>query len=293
MEKTIIIDRSLTEESWRNYVARLRDSNDLGVLALNPDEIFKILSKQIDLSFKEILPKRFALLFSGGIDSTLIAYLAKRCNREFVCITSGFLGSHDFEYSKRVSKFYGFNHELIELNTKKIEKVIPLTKKIINSSNYVKISVGSVFVSALHYSKVVNDYKYIISGLGSEEIFAGYQRHQNASSINEECWNGLFNLFERDLSRDISILANYHKDAILPFLSGDLISLSMRIPAELKIKDSVKKYCLRKASILLGLKEEFSKEPKRAAQYGSNVDKEIERLAKAKNFSKSEYVKSL
>jgi asparagine synthase (glutamine-hydrolysing) len=233
------------------------------------------------------------LLFSGGIDSTLIAYLAKKFKRDFVCITAGFLDSHDLKFSKIVSKYYGFNHEIIEINTKKLEKMIPLTKQIIRDSNYVKISVGSVFVSALHYSQYVNDFKHIVTGLGSEEIFAGYQRHEQAKSINDECWNGLFNLYERDLSRDIAIFNHYKKKSVLPFLSNDLISLSMKIPPELKINNSVKKYCLRKAAVILGLKEEFSVEPKRAAQYGSNIDKEIEKLAKSKKIPKSEYVKVL
>jgi len=290
-EKQIKIDASLTKELWNDHIKRLKASNNSEILKMKPPEIFKALSEQIYSSFEKTLPNKFALLFSGGVDSTIIAYVAKKFKRDFVCITAGFLDSHDLKLSKIVSKYYGFNHEIIEIDSKTLEKIIPLTKQIISDSNYVKISVGLVFVFALHYSKYMNNFEHIVTGLGSEEIFAGYQRHEQAKSINDECWNGLFSLYERDLSRDIAIFNHYKKKSVLPFLSNDLIRLSMKIPSELKIKNSVKKYCLRKATVILGLKEEFSVEPKKAAQYGSNVDKEIGKLAKSKKIPKSKYVK--
>ncbi|HOI18486.1 MAG TPA: asparagine synthase C-terminal domain-containing protein [Candidatus Woesearchaeota archaeon] len=293
LTKDILIDTSLTSDKWKNHIKNLKESNNLEILKIAPEKIFKLLSQKIYSSFEKNLPKKFILFFSGGIDSTLIAYLAQKFKRDFVCITIGFTGSHDIEFSKIVSKYYGFNHKIIEMNHKKLENIIPLTKQIINDSNYVKVSVGSVFVLGMKYSKSMNHYEHILTGLGSEEIFAGYQRHENAKSINEECWNGLFELYHRDLSRDIAIIDYYKKKAILPFLSKELISLAMKIPQELKIKNSIKKYCLRKAAVILGLKEEFSFEPKKAAQYGSNIDKEIEKLAKMRKVTKSEYVKTV
>jgi len=48
----------------------------------------------------------------------------------------------------------------------------------------------------------------VLSGLGSEEIFAGYQRHKEALNINKECLHGLRMMYERDLYRDDVVTMN-------------------------------------------------------------------------------------
>jgi asparagine synthase (glutamine-hydrolysing) len=131
----------------------------------------------------------------------------------------------------------------------------------------------------------------LFSGLGSEEIFAGYQRHELSKDINNECWNGLKTTYERDFKRDFAI-ANHEKVGFLtPYLDKDLIVSAMSVSGKLKIKSGYKKHILRKAALNIGLKKEYAFRPKKAAQYGSNFDKAISRIAKSKGFRyKKEYL---
>ncbi len=68
--------------------------------------------------------------------------------------------------------------------------------------------------------------RVLFSGLGSEELFAGYERHLKSSDINKECYNGLLNIYERDLYRDDVVTMFNNIELRVPFLDRDLISLA-------------------------------------------------------------------
>ena len=67
----------------------------------------------------------------------------------------------------------------------------------------------------------------------------------------------------------------------------------MQISANLKIKGNVKKYILRKAALEFSLPEEIAFRKKIAAQYGSGIDKLLEKLAKKEKLSKAEFIKNI
>ncbi|MEM2131549.1 MAG: asparagine synthase-related protein [Candidatus Woesearchaeota archaeon] len=257
----------------------------------------EILKKPIENAIKKRLPeknKKFGIFFSGGVDSTLIAYLCKKFNANFICYTVGFKGSKDLQESKKISNFYGFNHKTKEISLDEAEKLFKKIAKILgNELNIVNLGVGSVELAAIELAEKDN-IDIFFGGLGSEEIFAGYQRHEKAQNINEECWNGLKTMYERDFKRDFLISKEKNVSFLTPFLDDSLIIEAMKISGNLKIKNNHKKYILRKTALSLGLKEDFAFRQKIAAQYGSNFDKAIEKITKKLGFKlKREYLKYL
>ena len=72
---------------------------------------------------------------------------------------------------------------------------------LIEDSNVVKVGVALTFYAACEQAKK-DGCKVIFSGLGSEEIFAGYKRHKDSFDINKECLSGVLKIYERDLYRD-------------------------------------------------------------------------------------------
>jgi asparagine synthase (glutamine-hydrolysing) len=139
----------------------------------------------------------------------------------------------------------------------------------------------------------------VFSGLGAEEIFAGYERHigydkKDYSHVQEECWKGLLSMYQRDFLRDFSIAKKYKAELRTPFLDLELIKEAMKIPAELKINKECKKLILREAAEDMGLGEEYSWRKKLAAQYGARTTKAIQKLARKAGFKyKKDYLKSL
>ncbi len=257
------------------------------------------LSELIKEAVAKRLPRRgikAGILFSGGIDSTIIAKMCYEMGVEAECYTAVFSGTakapHDLEAAREVAERYGFRHVVISIGE---EEAAELAKEVcfeIGEPHPVKTAVGMPFLAASKEA-ARRGCRVLFSGLGSEELFAGYQRHRNSADLNKECLSGIRMLYERDLYRDDVLTMNRGVELRLPFLDKKLVSFSLRIPAELKIKDGMEKYALRRAALLLGVKKEDAFRPKKAAQYGSGFDKALVRLSKRRGLSRARYLKSL
>lgn len=243
------------------------------------------------------------IFFSGGLDSSLIAAICKKNNIKLTCYTVGFQDGNmelpeDVKHAKEVAKFLNLTDDEFKakiFNLDEIEKIMQGTAQILkgipvndNINRIVNLGVASVEVAAYSISKKE---KFFFSGLGSEELFAGYERHKNTPT-NQECFNGLLKMYERDLLRDSTISNASGFSFLTPFLDRELIKYSLRIPIDYKINEKGNKMILRRAAqIYLG---KFSERPKKAAQYGSSFDKAIAKLASKHGFaSKKEYYESL
>lgn len=282
-----ILDIMIKKE-WIAYIKGL----DKGTLIEDKNKIIQLLREELINSVKTRLPKeKFGILFSGGVDSSTIALIAKKFTNNFVCYTVGFKNSEDVKYAKLVAKKLKLKLKIKILTLEDIEDKVEKLVKILPVIDVVSIGVGLVTYSAVELAKEDN-IRTIFAGLGSEEIFAGYQRHKLAKDINKECWNGLKLMFDRDIIRDQSI-ANYFKMKVeTPFLDKGLIKLAMQIPAKYKLNEE-NKLILREVSSKLGLKE-FAFRKKRAAQYGSNFIKALDKIAKKNGFKyKKDYLNSL
>jgi len=260
------------------------------------------LKELIVEAVKKRIPKEpFAVFFSGGVDSALIALICKQLNLDFTCYTVGFQHEdselpNDILFARKLAK---------ELNLKHVEKIYGIREardmikeavKIFpkpdefTTEYFVTIDVASVVIAARSIAKE----KIFFSGLGSEEIFAGYNRHSKVSDINEECWRGLKEMWSRDLKRDTTLGKALGIDLLVPFLDEDVIIEAMKIEGSKKIDDENKKIILREIAEELGLPKEFAWRKKQGAQYGSKFDRAIEKLTKLSGFSsKREYIESL
>lgn len=238
---------------------------------------------------------KVGVLFSGGIDSTLIAFLLQKHNIPFTCYSAGLIQEgmdipDDIVWARKIAKQLNFPYVESTINLEKVptylEQVIPL----IESSNVVKVGVALPFYLACERAKQ-DGVRVMFSGLGSEELFAGYQRHENSQNINLECISGLRKMYERDLYRDDVITMHHSIELRLPLLDLPLTKFALRIPGAMKIVGDVKKHILREAAKKLGLPREFADRPKKAAQYGSKFDRAIAKLAKQNGFElKSQYL---
>ena len=276
-------------KKWCAYI----DSLKTNVLIKSEKEAVSKLKIAVENAVKKRIPdERFGILFSGGVDSTLIAYLCKKFSGDFICYTVGIEGSKDIESARKAAKKLKLQYKEKIFSLSEMEKIFETTAKILGNNliNIVNLGVGSVEVAAIELAKKDN-VKTFFSGLGSEEIFAGYQRHDLSENINEECWLGLKTMWERDFQRDYAIAKSYDINFLTPFLDKDLIKTAMEIKGNLKIKSGYKKYILRKTALEIGLNKEYSFRPKKAAQYGSNFDKAILKIAKLKGYKyKKEYL---
>lgn len=241
----------------------------------------------------------FGICFSGGLDSSYIAAICKKLKANFTCYTVGFQDGQfrnpeDTLYAKQVAKHLKLSDDEFKVkifNFKEIEAIIQKTSRILQPAKVntvVNVGVGTVEVAVHSISK---HEKIFFSGLGSEELFAGYERHK-LNPTNDECFDGLLKMYQRDLLRDSAIPRALKFSFATPFLDSELMKYSLKIPIQYKINSNGAKMILRKAAE--PYLEKYSERPKKAAQYGSNTDKAIEKLAHMGRFkTKKEYLDSI
>ncbi len=267
--------------------------------------------------------KKIGVLFSGGVDSTLIAVVLHENNIPFTCFTAGFqdVGTktpEDTIEAEKIAKHYNWKIILHTATTKEATGIIEKTISILGTTtNPITVGVGAVVICGAELA-MQNGITVLFTGLGSEEIFAGYERHEkslrstnsntednrtgynntedhnseNYGNMHEECWRGLNLMYERDLIRDTKICSALGFTALTPFLDSQVIVTAMNMPASEKIKNGHKKYILRIMAEEIGLDHEYAFRPKRAAQYGSRFDSALEKLGKTHG-GKAAYLKSL
>lgn len=257
--------------------------------------------KQPSLSLKEALlsavkkriPKyRFGIFLSGGVDSTLLAHLCKKAGADFICYSAGLEGSPDLEWSTRAAQELGLTQKKKTFTLNEAEQLFKKTAQLLHNPDPLSVGVGSVIVAATELAKQ-DGITTFMGGLGSEEIFAGYERHAKATDINEECWRGLKAMWPRDLTRDTALGQALGISALCPYLDDELIITAMQIDGKEKLNKEHKKIPLRKLAEELCLPKHFCWRKKQAAQYGSKLDYALEKFAKQKKMTKGEYIKSL
>jgi asparagine synthase (glutamine-hydrolysing) len=299
----------IPEELWLKFISGME--NNFDELETNNERakrevaeaIANAIKKRIDMrgSLRDshvMPPQKFGIMFSGGVDSSLIAFVAKKLNCNFTCYTIGIDGSDDIEWAKKAADEYKFNFKYRILSLDELEIVLKNVVKILNDAEIVKASVGSVLYAAGKLALADNN-SILFGGIGSEEIFAGYKRHEEAlqngyEALHKECWSGLKRMWQRDLTRDFAIAKALGLDLRAPFLDKELVKAAMNVHPMLKLDKNNKKIILREAAELIGLKKEFAWRKKQAAQYGSNFVNGIDKLAKRKGFKmKKDYLQSL
>ncbi|MEC8221066.1 MAG: asparagine synthase C-terminal domain-containing protein, partial [Nanoarchaeota archaeon] len=215
-------------------------------------------------------------------------------------------------YADEISRKHFLRFHVATTHVDELEQQTIDVMNLIEDNDYIKVSVALPFYLACKRAQE-DEIDIMFSGLGSEEIFAGYRRHKQAKDPNQECYEGLKIMHQRDLYRDDVITMNFTQELRVPFLDKELINYALSIPAKYKldlekieeIKDEVEakpylnsevrsKIVLRDATREhTKLEEKYLERQKKAAQYGSKFDKGLARLAKNAKMQKQDYLDML
>ena len=282
----------VSRKQWESHISSLRAAT--GPMLKNRKAMKTLLEKKLVQAVKKRMPEgRFGILLSGGVDSSLITLIAKRLKGRFVCYTAGFENSKDLFEARKAARQLGVKLRCTVPDLAGFEKLLKKTVRLIKEPDAVNAGVASVEIAAA--SPAAKDkIRVLFTGLGSEEIFAGYQRHETAKDVNRECWNGLRKMWARDLVRDSRVAAALKAEFLTPYLDPNLITAAMRIPGKCKLEGSEKKIILRETAASMGLPENVAFRKKLAAQYGSGFDAAIKKLARKNGFRyRKEYLESL
>lgn len=227
------------------------------------DEAVYVLSSRLREIVKTV-PDGSAIAFSGGVDSSLLLQLTKE---KVIPYTFGLKDSPDIRNAISAAKALGVTCRVMEVTP---EQAINAAKSVRKIDPEIRRS-DLGFESVLYLVASGIDEKILVTGQGADEIFYGYRRFLNDQESNRE---SLEKLFQITLKREARIAEEFGKRLVTPYLDPEILTLA-DLPKNWSIREGVNKYILRLAASKCGVPEAIAFRPKKAAQFGSGIQKLI------------------
>jgi asparagine synthase (glutamine-hydrolysing) len=233
---------------------------------------------------------RVAVLFSGGLDSSLLAFLAKE-HAQTTLYTAGTKDSHDLEHAKQASEMLDLDLKCIEITDEDIISGIPLLSKIAKIYHPVKIS----FELPLFLAMKDIEEDIILSGQGADELFGGYARYltMEKANLKTALEKDLSQLISQEIHTDFIIALHFNKSLKIPYLHETVVNYAKKIPISYKVNEGQRKIVLKEAAIKLGLPPDIANKEKKAVQYSSGIIKELRKIAKRQDMGVNELIQHL
>ncbi|MBN2517653.1 MAG: asparagine synthase C-terminal domain-containing protein [Candidatus Altiarchaeota archaeon] len=249
---------------------------------------------------------KVGIIFSGGIDSSLIAVLASR-SADLVAYSVGTETAPDLELLKKTRKYFNFEIKTTNVSERDVEDNVGDVLKAIGEPSPVRV--GATLPPFLASKAARADgVDIMLSGQGADELFGGYWRYLPV--VHDKGYDELGKLLKKDtaelkdrlIKSDIAACKINLIELRTPFLDDGFIDFALKIPAEDKIKTLkerpslpegavdeyggglyIRKYALKKAAEG-ELPAEVVWRSKKAAQYGSGVHKLLDKMARKRGF---------
>ncbi len=265
--------------------------------SLNKDNNLKdYLKNQLKIKLINSVKKRLkglsevGVMFSGGIDSTILAHLASEMGVETILYSVGHEDSADFKFAQKTAGDMSLPIRLGKVTRDDVRNYLPLVLNAIEEFNLMKLGVGMPAYIAAEMAHE-DGIKVMLSGQGADELFAGYHRYlkfyqKQGEQANNDLKTDIYNLYQVNLERDDAVTMANSVELRVPYLDLDVINIAMNIPMKYKINnenDQLRKCILREIALDLGVPTDNVKRPKKATQYGSGIDKMLRRVLKDEN----------
>jgi asparagine synthase (glutamine-hydrolysing) len=239
------------------------------------------------------------IAFSGGLDSSVIAALAKTCETEVHLVSVGLQDQPEISHVKAAAKALRLPLHLQTYMLNDVKRVLPKVLWLIEEPNVVKANIAIPFYWTAEVASKLGC-KVLLVGQGSDELFGGYQRYlriysqSGTAAVRDVMYRDVALAYEANLQRDNQVCSFHGVELRLPFLDREVVCFSLSLPVSLKIEcaeNSLRKKVLRRAAQNLGMPPFIANRPKRAIQYETGVNKALRKLAREEGLSLREYVK--
>lgn len=266
--------------------------------------VYKTLTSAVEAYEKALLASmkkrtqdfnRVGIIFSGGIDSVIIAWLAKKMVKEVICYTGGVHGSSDIVFARQIAKKLDLKLRVNELTNDEVEQFIPEIIDTIEDTNAGQIEVAIPVYAAVKLAHE-DGINVMLTGQGADELFGGYAWYakvlekEGYQKLREHMTEDLLLLYKETLEREDKITMAHSIEMREPFLDMKVIRLSMQMGLKLNVKgveDTFGKHVHRKLAQRLGIPRNIAYRIKEAAQHGSGMHNVVDAIARKHGFDES------
>ena len=242
--------------------------------------------------------EKVAVAFSGGLDSSLVAYLATKLGVKVNLLHVSMENQAETEEAIEASNALNLPLQVHLFKDSDVEKTLPEAVALIEEADPVKASVGLPFYWAAEEASEA-DFRLMLAGQGADELFGGYQRYvteyckDGGEAVRKTMFNDVVKIHESNLERDLKITGFHSVELRLPFASFDVAEFALTLPLDCKIEqkpDTLRKLVLRKVAFDVGMPKALVDKPKKAVQYSTGINDAIKRVAKKQGKTVNEYV---
>jgi asparagine synthase (glutamine-hydrolysing) len=277
--------------SWNGCTARdlygIIDGTGLkGTVTCNGKTKWTIAPQAPDMSLEESIVTAVQLrsdegivALSGGVDSTLVATLAKR-----ECVAVGTDGSHDLKRAKAAAESQGLACTFVTIREAEIASALPIVVKTIPEKNPVNTGIALTLYFVARWAGE-NGYRRIITGQGADELFGGYSRYLVSETLEEDLQRDFIGL-ETQVRRDQAIAALHGTYFSMPYMDFRVVRAARAIPAAEKVREGRRKIPLRTVAERY-ISQDLAVYEKKAMQYGSGVWNALRKIARKNGYKTS------
>ena len=252
--------------------------------------MYEELSKAIEDSVRKAsMGKEVAVAFSGGMDSGLVAALAKKYARSVTCYTCGTDDSFDVQAGRELAEKLELPWVHCRISEESIENDI---RELIQATKVSDPFTISYELQLFTVCRKAHE-PVVLTGQGSDEYFGGCSRSVNDDDAEYERfleW-GKERLMKVSVPCEKAIAAHFRQRILYPYLDDTVLECIGRIdPDELRPRSAEdRKSVLKAAAKNLGF-ELLAHRTKKASQYGSGTTDLIHRMASSKGVRFNRYL---
>ncbi|MFW6149976.1 MAG: asparagine synthase C-terminal domain-containing protein [Chloroflexota bacterium] len=225
-----------------------------------------------------------AILLSGGLDTSILAYIAKPP----VAFTVSFKDAeaHDVEYAKRVANLLSLEHTERHFDELEALETLPRVVSILKTFDPALPNDLTIYFGLACARE--RDVRSVMTGDGADELFAGYSY---MSELGPEALDRhLHELPQRWQFSSRALGKALRIEVKQPFLDPEFVNFALTIGPQLKVKQGTGKYVLRQAfeGLIPGHILWRDKEPIEVGSGSSRLRRAMQRMVSDEEFHVAE-----
>ena len=240
-----------------------------------------------------------AVAFSGGVDSSVVAALAKYVGVKVQLISVGLENQPEVMFTEQAAEALGLPVHIQTYTVDELEEAFAKVLWLIEDPNPINACIAVPFYWLAETANKLG-HPVLLAGQGADELFGGYQRYlteyekSGPDKVEQRMAFDVKNAYSANFQRDNQVCAFHNVDLRLPFIDRAVVDFALRLPLRFKIKsteDKLRKHILRRVAHDIDVPSLMADKPKKAVQYTTGVTKALQKIAKNNNQTLREYTK--
>jgi asparagine synthase (glutamine-hydrolysing) len=241
-----------------------------------------------------------AVAFSGGVDSTVVAVLAKTVGLNVQLVSVGLEGQPEVMFAEEAAEALELPIHIQTYTVDELEETVEKALWLTEEPHTINACIAVPFYWLAETAQKLG-HPVLLAGQGGDELFGGYHRYlteyaeKGADAAEKTMLHDVVNAYNANFQRDNQTASFHGVELRLQFIDRHVVDFAFRLPMRLKInsvEDRLRKRILRRVAKNLDVPPFLADKPKKAIQYTTGVTKALQQTAKNQNLTLRQYIEN-